>query len=90
MAEPMTMTSGAIRTGIDVYTVDGDKLGAVKEVRGGYFKIDAKMQGDYWLEARCVQAGAAADRLTVSFDTDHLGEMKRDLNEDGTLKTEKM
>lgn len=90
MAEAMTMGAPTVTPGLDVYTSDGDKIGAVKEVRGMYFKVDAKMQPDYWLETACIQRGMAADRVMVAFDKDHLGDMKRDLNDDGTLKTENM
>ena len=38
--------------GSDIFTADREKLGAVKEVRGNYFKVDAPMQPDYWLPAR--------------------------------------
>jgi hypothetical protein len=45
----MTMTSGSSLpvVGADVLTVDGDKLGTVKEVSGSCFKVDAPMGPNY-------------------------------------------
>jgi hypothetical protein len=68
-----------LRTGQAVFTIDGDKLGEVKELRGDYFKVDASMQPDYWLSCSCVRGGSmGSDRVTVSFDKDHLKDFKRD------------
>ena len=81
----MPITSDSIRAGLDVYTLDGDKLGCVKEVRGSYFQVDAKMQPDYWLDASCVQPTTASDRIVMTFDKDHVGDNKCKLNDNGTL-----
>jgi hypothetical protein len=72
------MTMGQMRDiplGCPVYTSDGDKLGTVKEVRDGAFKIDAHMQPDYWLPLSAV-ASSMTDRLTTSFDKGRLGDFK--------------
>ena len=72
------MTMGQMRDiplGCSVYTSDGDKLGTVKEVQNGAFKVDAHMQPDYWLSSACVTA-SMADRVTMAFDKDHLGDFK--------------
>lgn len=61
--------------GWSVYTLDGDRLGTVKELQGSYFKVDARMQPDYWLQAEVVQT-AANDRLTMEFKKDELGDYK--------------
>jgi hypothetical protein len=61
--------------GAHVYTLDGDDLGTVKEVQGAYFKVDAPMQPDYWLRSDCIRT-AAADRVELAFDKDHLGDFK--------------
>ena len=39
-----------------VYTRDGDALGTVKEIRGGYFKLDVPSDFDYWLPETCVES----------------------------------
>lgn len=68
-----------IRPGQPVYTLDGDKIGDIKEVRGDYFKVDASMQPDYWLSCECIRGGAVAnDRVMLSFDKDNLGDYKVD------------
>ena len=52
--------------GSPVYSQDGDELGTVMEVRGQYFKVDARMQRDYWLRSDTVQTDGG--RLTVAGD----------------------
>lgn len=70
-----------LRTGQPVFTVDGDKLGEVKEVRGDYFKVDAQMQPDYWLACECIRGGGpvTGDRVTVGFAKNQLDNYKTDL-----------
>lgn len=68
-----------LRTGQPVFTLDGDKIGEIKEVRGDYFKVDASMQPDYWLSCDCIRGGSVAnDRVMLSFDKDQLGDYKVD------------
>ncbi len=70
-----------IPIGSEVYTLDGDKLGSVKEVRDTYFKVDSSMKPDYWLSSECIRGGyGTGSRLTVSFDKSHLGDYKVDLD----------
>lgn len=76
----MTMDRSAAGTpavGAEVYTADGDKLGTVKEVAGSCFKVDARMQPDYWLSSDCVTS-ATAGGVRLSFDKDRLGDAKVD------------
>jgi hypothetical protein len=42
-------SSTDIVNGAEVFTLDGAKLGKVKEVSSDAFKVDAPMQPDYWL-----------------------------------------
>ncbi len=68
-----------LRMGQTVHTLDGDKIGEVKEVRGDYFKVDASMQPDYWLSCECIRGGAVAgEKVMLNFDKDKLGDMKVD------------
>ena len=62
----MAVTEGMV--GSPVYGEDGNQLGKVKEVRGRYFKVDARMQPDYWLRADSVQT--SGDRLVVMGDAE--------------------
>lgn len=69
--------TGAIPVGCPVYTADDDKLGTVKELQHGCFKVDAKMQPDYWLSTGSV-ATVGPERVVMSFTKDRLGEFKTD------------
>lgn len=56
-----------------VWTRDGEQFGYVKEIQGGYFKIDVPMAKDYWLSCAYVEA-SSADRVTLSLRKDELDE----------------
>jgi hypothetical protein len=73
----MTTSNGgsAPMVGAEVYTADGDKLGTVKEVAGTCFKVDARMQPDYWLARDCVASSAGND-VRLTFDKDRLDAAK--------------
>ena len=76
----MTTDRGAttdLIVGSFVYTADGERVGTVKEMRGGCFKVDASMQPDYWLRMECVRS-ATGGQVTLSFDKDRLGDHKVD------------
>ncbi|MEO6045197.1 MAG: hypothetical protein ABIQ47_14955 [Tepidiformaceae bacterium] len=75
----MSMAPSNISTGAEIYTTDGEKLGTVKAVRSGFFQVDAPMKKDYWLRDDCVDGGgaAAAGRVTVSFEKDHVDDFKQ-------------
>jgi hypothetical protein len=64
-----------IPVGCPVYTADGEQLGTVKESRGGCFKVDVRMQPDYWLSITSV-ATVAPDRVITAFTKDRLGDCK--------------
>ncbi len=40
---------GPETVGAAIFARDGDQFGYVKDVRGGYFKVDAPWARDYWL-----------------------------------------
>jgi len=75
MMEHSTSGMHDIRMGSEVYTSDGDLLGHVREVHGGYFKVNASMQPDYWLPDSTV-ASSMGDRITLTFVKDRLGDYK--------------
>ena len=64
-----------VAEGCEIVTRDGDKIGTVKEVRGGYFKVNAPMQPDYWLQRQFVESNADG-RIMLSFDKEDLGNYK--------------
>jgi hypothetical protein len=76
----MSMPSSTPAIGCEVFTVDGDKLGTVKEVQGTYFKVDAPMQSDYWLSTECVRGGTTASRVSVTFPKSELDTYKREFD----------
>ncbi|MEO6398127.1 MAG: PRC-barrel domain-containing protein, partial [Tepidiformaceae bacterium] len=68
--------------GAEIYTMDGEKLGTVKAVRAECFQVDAPMQRDYWLRADCVDGGSyGSDRVTVSFNKDHVDDFKQQMDD---------
>lgn len=69
-----------VKTGVEVYTRDGNRLGEVKELRGEYFKVDAPMAQDYWLSCDAVLAGPGVNRVEVTFNKDQLDDFKRDID----------
>jgi hypothetical protein len=66
-----------ITPGADVLTRDGDKIGEVGEMRGTFFKVNANMQPDYWLETDTV-GEVTGNRVMLVFDKDDLGDYKHD------------
>jgi hypothetical protein len=68
---------GTPAIGSRVLTADGDELGKVKEISGNCFKVDARMQPDYWLATDCIASGSGSD-VKLSFTKDNLGDAKQD------------
>jgi hypothetical protein len=64
-----------LRVGAEVYTSDGDKIGEVREVQQGSFKVNAAMQPDYWLSIHTV-ASTDGNRVTLGFDKNGIGDYK--------------
>src|SRR5688572_2649989 len=64
-----------IAEGCPVLTEDGDEIGTVKEIRGAYFKVDARMQLDYWLQRQFVTDNDDG-RIRMSFKKDDLDNYK--------------
>lgn len=48
-----------------VFSLDGEQVGFVKEIHGGYFKLDAPMARDYWLSTRYI-ADSTLDRIQLT------------------------
>lgn len=43
-----------LRTGMLVFSADGDELGRIKELQDGCFKVDAPFAIDFWVAASAV------------------------------------
>ena len=54
-----------------VFTLDGEQFGYVKELHGGYFKIDVPLALDYWLSTSYI-AESTLDRVSLSLRKDEL------------------
>src|SRR5205814_2269957 len=53
--------------GAPIYASDGQQFGSIKEVRGGYFKVDAPMSKDFWLSAAYIGVSDSQSvRLTIT------------------------
>jgi hypothetical protein len=75
-----------IAEGCEVFTADGDKLGTVKEVQGGYFKLNVSLHPDYWLQRQFVTSNDGG-RITMSFTKDQADDYKvKFLPEDAVLQ----
>ena len=67
----------SIRPGLPVHTLDGKRLGAVKEIRGNAFKVAARARPDYWLPCDRVLS-YTIQRVTMDFPKNALDQHKRD------------
>ena len=59
--------------GAKVITADGEELGRVMEIDGGCFKVDARMQPDYWLAPDVVDSASPAT-VQLMIKKDELGD----------------
>ncbi len=56
-----------------VVTLDGVKFGYVRELHGGYFKLDVPMAKDYWLSTSYI-SGSTPDQVSLTLRKDELDE----------------
>jgi len=68
-------SGGAPVVGARVTSAEGDELGAVKEVSGACFKVDAPMQPDYWLGTDCI-ASSTGNEVRLAIEKGRLGDVK--------------
>ncbi|MBI2764274.1 MAG: hypothetical protein HYX53_00015 [Chloroflexi bacterium] len=71
--EQDTRQDGRPSIGDRVVAADGQDCGAVKEVRGGYFAVDAPMARDYWLSEAYVTSRSAG-RVVLSLPKDEVAQ----------------
>jgi hypothetical protein len=57
--------------GLAVFTLDGEKIGSVKEVTADAFKVDAPLRPDYWLPRDRVLS-FTNERVTLDFNESDL------------------
>jgi hypothetical protein len=73
----MSTDAGAspIAVGMPITTQDGDAVGTVKEVQAGYFKVDVRLQPDYWLQTDFAQISTDG-QVVLQFAKAELGHYK--------------
>lgn len=64
MSSPMQQVREPI-VDTPVFSLEGEKVGYVKEIHGGYFKIDVPMAKDYWLSTVYI-ADSTLDRVSLT------------------------
>ncbi|MGE5597120.1 MAG: DUF2171 domain-containing protein [Hyphomicrobiales bacterium] len=72
--------------GCPVFTSDNKAIGHVKEVVGGYFKVNAPRHSDYWLSKDQVQL-ASANQVILTCPKEEIERLKR--AKPGPLRTNK-
>ena len=56
-----------------VYTSDGEQFGYVKELQGGYFKVDVPMAKDFWLSKVYIE-DCTMDKVRLKLGKDEVEE----------------
>lgn len=69
----MSIETNQIALNTPVITLDGDQYGYVKELHGGYFKIDVPMAKDFWLSQVYI-GDYNMDRVTLTLRKDEIEE----------------
>ncbi len=64
--------------GKDVIAADGERLGRVKEVQGGYFAVDAPLARHFWLSAIYVATLSRFDELRLTLSSREIEDHKLD------------
>ena len=66
-----------VTVGMPIYTDDGQKIGAVKEVLVNAFKVGTPLlQRDYWLAADTIKSATPGEAVMLAIDKAHLGQRK--------------
>lgn len=64
-----------IKFGLPIYTIDGEKIGTVKDLYGDYIRVSPTLWPDFWVSRKYVQS-FTAERVTLMFEKAHLGDYK--------------
>jgi hypothetical protein len=66
-----------VTVGAPVYARDGAKIGKVKEIRQGAFKIERGLfQPDYWLRGEAIESAVPEEAVTLVAEKDRMDEFK--------------
>jgi hypothetical protein len=75
MSEPSPLLRVTI--GAPVYARDGAKIGKVKEIRQGAFKVErGLLQSDFWLRGEAVESAVPDEAVTLIPDRDQVDDYK--------------
>jgi hypothetical protein len=75
MSEPTPLLR--VTVGAPVYARDGAKIGKVKEIRQGAFKVErGLLQPDYWLRGEAVESAVPDEAVTLIPDKDQVDDFK--------------
>ena len=72
-----TFSGNTPTIGSRVLTSDGEELGKVKEVMGDCFKVDVRLQPDYWLGLDTVSSSTGGE-VRLRFPKDGIKEVKQE------------
>jgi hypothetical protein len=75
MSEPAPILR--VTVGAPVFARDGAKIGKVKEIRQGAFKVERGLfQSDFWLRGESVESAIPDEAVTLIPDKDQVDEFK--------------
>ena len=77
MSEPTPLLRTTV--GAPVYAQDGAKIGKVKEIRQGAFKVETGLlQSDYWLSGEAIESAFPDEAVTLSVPKSEIDTYKLD------------
>ena len=66
-----------VTVGAPVYARDGAKIGKVKEIRQGAFKVErGLLQPDFWLRGEAVESAVPEEAVTLVAEKDQVDDFK--------------
>jgi len=77
MSEPIPLLRATV--GAPVYSQDGEKVGKVKEIRHGAFKVETGLfKPDYWLSGDAIESAFPDEAVTLAIPRDEIDTCKID------------
>jgi hypothetical protein len=68
-----------VTVGAPVFAHDGDKIGKVKEIRQGAFKVETGLlRPDYWLSGEAVESAVPDEAVTLTAPRSEIDSFKVD------------
>jgi hypothetical protein len=77
MSEPIPLLRATV--GAPVVSQDGEKVGKVKEIRQGAFKVETGLfKPDYWLSGDAIESAVPDEAVTLNIPRDQIDTCKID------------